>query len=290
MLTENGKHMPIARRELVEGLQSQASVHDVRILDRTELAPGVVLLGFHAPALVRVTKPGQFIMAVPPGGERAAVALGIYEAQGERASIMFFVCGPRTREFAELRPGDHFSLSGPLGNGFTIDHAKSAAIVAGGVGIASVLLPAQALVRLGVRTRLFYGARNAGLLVDRERFAAEGCEVICATDDGSFGHHGYITEALAQSDEKPDVILACGPSPMLRATAFVANEMGVPAQLSLEETFACGVGGCWGCVVPIDRNSAQAPSFPGPEAGGSDVVNARICKEGPVFWAHELRW
>jgi dihydroorotate dehydrogenase electron transfer subunit len=229
-------------------------------------------------------------MAIPPGGERAAVALGIYEAQGERASIMFFVCGPRTREFAGLRPGDHFSVSGPLGNGFSFDHARDVAIVAGGVGIASVLLPAQALVRMGVRTRLFYGARTAELLVDKERFAREGCEVICATDDGSFGHHGFITQALANATRKPDLILACGPSPMLRATAVVAQELGVPAQLSLEETFACGVGGCWGCVIPIDRASSQAPGFPGADAGGSDVVYARICKEGPVFWAHELRW
>ncbi|MDP9110401.1 MAG: hypothetical protein M3M96_02040, partial [Candidatus Eremiobacteraeota bacterium] len=60
--------------------------------------------------------------------------------------------------------------------------------------------------------------------------------------------------------------------------------------LSLEETFACGVGGCWGCVVPIDRSSAQAPAFPGADAGGSDIVLARICKEGPVFWSDELRW
>lgn len=270
--------------------QSPASVHDVLVLDRTELAPGVVLLGFHAPQLVRVTVPGQFVMAIPPGGERAAVALGIYEAQGERASVLFFVCGPRTREFAELRPGDRFSVSGPLGNGFWFDDATNVAIVAGGVGIASVLLPAQALVRMGVRTRLFYGARTAELLVEKDRFAREGCEVTCATDDGSFGHHGFITEALAAAGDKPDLILACGPSPMLRATAFVAAELGVRAQLSLEETFACGVGGCWGCVVPLDRESAQAPGFPGPAAGGSDVVYARICKEGPVFWAHELRW
>jgi dihydroorotate dehydrogenase electron transfer subunit len=137
---------------------------------------------------------------------------------------------------------------------------------------------------------LFYGARTADLLVERERFASEGCEVICATDDGSFGHHGFVTEALAAAERKPDLILACGPSPMLRATAFVAGELGVPAQLSLEETFACGVGGCWGCVVPLDRASAQAPGFPGADSGGSDVVYARICKEGPVFWAHELRW
>jgi dihydroorotate dehydrogenase electron transfer subunit len=266
------------------------SVYDAVILDTKELAPGVFLLGFHAPELVAVTRPGQFLMAIPPGGERAATALGIYEAQGSRASILFFVCGPRTRELAELRAGDHLAVSAPLGNGFTFDGASDVAIVAGGVGIASVLLAAQELVRMGKRVRLFYGARAAPLLVERDRFASEGCEVICATDDGSFGHHGFITVALASAQRKPDLILACGPSPMLRATATVAAELGVRAQLSLEETFACGVGGCWGCVVPIDRCSAQAPGFPGADAGGSDAVYARICKEGPVFWAHELRW
>lgn len=269
---------------------SAASVHEARVLDRTELAPGVVLIGLDAPELVAVTQPGQFLMVIPPGGERAATALGIYEARGNRASIMFFVCGPRTRELSELHAGDHLAVTGPLGNGFTFGNARHVAIVAGGVGIASVLLPAQTLVRKGIRTQLFYGARTAHLLVEKERFASEGCEVICATDDGSYGHHGFVTEALARSAQKPDLILACGPSPMLRATALVAREMNVPAQLSLEETFACGVGGCWGCVVPLDRASAQAPGFPPASAGGSDVVYARICKEGPVFWAHELRW
>ncbi len=271
-------------------LESPASVHETRVLDRTVLAPGVVLLGFHAPHLVSVTRPGQFVMAIPPGGERAATALGIYEAQGERASILFFVCGPRTRELAELREGDHLAVTGPLGNGFTFDAARDVAIVAGGVGIASVLLVAQSLVQTGKRVRLFYGARSAHLLVERDRFAEEGCELICATDDGSLGHHGFITEALARAKEKPDLILACGPSPMLRAASSIARELGVPAQLSLEETFACGVGGCWGCVVPLDRRSAQAPNFPPEDAGGGEVVMARICKEGPVFWAHELRW
>lgn len=265
-------------------------VHDVRILDRKELAPGVVLLGFHAPQLVSVTRPGQFLMAIPPGGERAATALGIYEAQGERASIIFFVCGPRTRELDRLREDDCFSVTGPLGNGFSLEGADDIAIVAGGVGIASVLLAAQAAIRAGKRTRLFYGARTAELLVERRRFEEEGCEVICATDDGSRGHHGFVTEALASAHDRPGMILACGPSPMLRATSFLAGELGIRAQLSLEETFACGVGGCWGCTVPLARSSAQAPSFPDAAHGGSDVVNARICKEGPVFWASELRW
>jgi dihydroorotate dehydrogenase electron transfer subunit len=262
------------------------SVHDVEVLDRTELARGVILLGFYAPELVAVTRPGQFVMAIPPGGERAATALAVYEAQGERASLLFFVCGARTRELAELRPRDKLSLTGPLGNGFTFESAQNVAIVAGGVGIASVLLPAQRLIERGARVRLFYGARHVELLVDRDRFANAGCELYCATNDGSLGHHGFITELLAEAGDKPDLILACGPSPMLRATAFVASELGVPAQLALEESFACGVGGCWGCVVPLDRKSAQAPKFP----KNGDFVHARVCKEGPVFWAHELRW
>jgi len=237
-----------------------------------------------------MTVPGQFVMVVPPSGESAAVALGIYEASEGRASVLFFVVGKRTAKLAALREGDVISLAGPLGNGFTLGAARDVAIVAGGVGIASVLLAAQALVRAGARVRLYYGARSSVSLVERERFARHGCEVHVATDDGSVGHSGYVTELFGRTDEPPDLILACGPTPMLRAVARIAEEMNVPAQLSLEETFACGVGGCWGCVVPLAGTSAQAPSFPPPERDGSDVVYARVCKEGPVFWAHELRW
>ena len=272
-------------------LAPAGAVHTATVTDRAQLASDVILLGFDAPELVRVTLPGQFVMVIPPSGNVASTALGIYEADGRRASIMFFVVGERTRELASLRVGDTIGVTGPLGNGFTLPAAPSdVAIVAGGVGIASVLLPAQALVRAGSRVRLYYGARTESLLVDRERFAREGCEVLVSTDDGSAGHHGYITELLAATERRPELVLACGPSPMLRAVARVCEDLRIPAQLSLEETFACGVGGCWGCVVPLLRTSAQAPSFPPGELGGSDVVYARICKEGPVFWAHELRW
>ncbi len=270
----------------------QRRVHDAHVLDRTELAPDVVLLGVHAPEAARFTKPGQFAMVMLPGGENAAVALGIYEAHGDRVSFMFFVCGKRTHDLARLHIGDRISFYGPLGNGFLLDdvHSGDVAIVAGGVGIASVLLPAQALIARGVTVRLYYGARSAERLVDAQRFADAGCEVHTSTDDGSHGYHGYISDLLASASHTPTLILACGPTPMLRATARVGTERHVPTQLSLEETFACGVGGCWGCVVPLTRTSAQAPSFPPIECDGSDVVNARICAEGPVFWAHELRW
>ncbi|MBV8375286.1 MAG: hypothetical protein JO302_07220 [Candidatus Eremiobacteraeota bacterium] len=265
-------------------------VHATLVTDRRVLAPGVVLVGFDAPELVAATRPGQYVMAIPPTGESAATALGIYEAEGKRASLLFFITGTRTRELSELRPGDRLDVIGPLGNGFDLSSATSrVAIVAGGVGIASVLLAAQKLARSGARITLLYGARTAQLLVEAQRFSDVGCELAFATDDGTAGHHGYVTDLLDRS-QRTDLILACGPTPMLRAVAKAAAALRVRAQLALEETFACGVGGCWGCVVPLAHSSAQAPSFPPAEAGGSEVVYARVCKEGPVFYSDELRW
>jgi dihydroorotate dehydrogenase electron transfer subunit len=271
-------------------IRSDARIHQTRVLDRRELAPGVIVLGLLAPDLVRATRAGQYVMAIPPRGEATAIALGIYEAEGERASLLFFLTGKRTRELGELRPGDALALAGPLGNGFDVSgNPSNAAIVAGGVGIASVLLAAQRLLETGARVELLYGARTSHMLVEAKRFADEGCELALATDDGSAGHHGFVTALLEHRDAMPDLILACGPSAMLRAVGRIARDRGVRAQLSLEETFACGVGGCWGCVVPLARTSAQAPPFP-PAVDGSDAVYARICKEGPVFFSDELRW
>ena len=272
----------------METLRTSTFVHETTVLDRRDVAEDVIVIGLNAPQLSRVTRPGQFLMAIPPRGQSAATALGIYEVDGDRVSILFFVCGPRTRELAGLRLGERLDCFGPLGNGF--DHSgeqRDVAIVAGGVGIASVLLSAQALHRQGARVRLYYGARSAGRLVEAQRFADAGCELHLATDDGSAGHHGFVTELLADASDHPQAMIACGPTPMLRAVARIAEQHNIPTQLSLEETFACGVGGCWGCTVPLDSNSAQAPAFP-PTANG--VVHARICTDGPVFWAHELKW
>lgn len=267
-----------------------AGVHATTVIERRELATGVVLVSLDAPDLARTTRPGQYVMAIPPSGESAATALAVYETGGKLASLLFFITGKRTRELSELRRGDRLDVVGPLGNGFdcSVD-ARDVAIVAGGVGIASVLTCAQSLLRDGARVRLFYGARTAELLVDAQRFADAGCELVLTTDDGTRGERGFVTDALARSSP-PGLIYACGPSPMLRAVARVAAQFGVRAQLSLEETFGCGVGGCWGCVVPLAASSAQAPSFPPASEGGGDVVYARVCKEGPVFWADELRW
>jgi dihydroorotate dehydrogenase electron transfer subunit len=273
-------------------LETSPAIHRTVVSDRREPVSGIAIVGLFAPQLAGATRPGQFAMVVPPGGERAATALGIYEAEGERVSLMLVVVGPRTRELATLPVGAHLDLFGPLGNGFDLAAlGDEVALVAGGVGLASLLLPARELLARGKRVHLFYGARTAAALVDADRFAALGARVSLATDDGTLGRAGFVTDLLRDATTTFSAIAACGPSPMLRVVARVAASLGVRAQLSLEETFACGVGACWGCVVGLSRESAQAPRFPEPAPGESrEYVHARICKEGPVFWADELRW
>ena len=270
-------------------LERSPAVHRTVVCDRREAAPGIAIIGLRAPGLALAARPGQFVMAVPPGGEQAATALGIYEARDERVSLMLVVVGPRTRELAALTVGAELDLLGPLGNGFDLEAlGDNVALIAGGVGSASLLLVAQALAARGTRLTVLYGARTAEALVDVEKFAAAGAKLVLATDDGTRGHAGFVTELLRALPKRAfSGIAACGPSPMLRAVGRVAAFLEIPAQLSLEETFACGVGACWGCVVALDRTSAQAPPFP---AAAGDIVHARICKEGPVFWSHELRW
>jgi dihydroorotate dehydrogenase electron transfer subunit len=273
-------------------LETLQSVHETVVCDRREPVPGIVILGCRAPGLARDVVPGQFVMVVPPSGERVSTALGVYEAAGERVSLMLVVVGPRTRELALLDIGDELAMFGPLGNGFELDAlGGDVALIAGGVGIAPLLLPAERALAAGARVHLYYGARTQRALVDAERFESLGATVSLATDDGSAGFHGYVTELLLRENRTHSALLACGPSPMLRAVGAAARALGVRAQLSLEETFACGVGACWGCVVPLDRASAQAPKFPpAPPGEARSYVHARICKEGPVFWSDELRW
>ena len=101
-------------------LAPRAGVHATTVVERRVVAAGVVLLSLDAPQLANATKPGQYVMAIPPSGETAATALAIYEAEGKLASLLFFVTGRRTRELSELRAGDRLDVVGPLGNGFDL--------------------------------------------------------------------------------------------------------------------------------------------------------------------------
>jgi len=174
--------------------------------------------------------------------------------------------GPGTRRLAELQAGDTLHLLGPLGRGFARPRdGRRPILVGGGVGIAPLAIWGDAL-----------GAAALTLLGFRDRAHAEGAALIAgarvATDDGTAGHHGLVTDLLKAElgcDPRAEVY-ACGPPPMLEAVRALCEREGVPAQLALESGMACGYGACFGCVVPTQHGYV------------------RLCIDGPVLDAAEL--
>ena len=220
--------------------------------------------------------PGQFAMLAAVerwgGGEDERPylprAFSIARALDGEAHFLLEQLGPGTRRLAELRPGERLWALGPLGNGFTMpaSDGRRALLVGGGAGIAPLAIlqdriEGEATVLLGFRDREH--ARGAALL--------DGARV--ATDDGSTGHHGQVTELLAAelARDPHACVYACGPAGMLEAVRAICERGGVPAQLALEAGMACGFGACFGCVVPC--------------RGGGYL---RVCVDGPVIDAVEL--
>ncbi len=198
-------------------------------------------------------------------------------AASPRIEILYRVVGRWTTLLSEARPGQSISLLGPLGHGFPIEaSAAPALLVGGGTGIASLFELAKALAALGRRVNVLLGARSEPDLIGLEDFARLDVELECATEDGSRGHHGLVTEPLAERlavSAPGSTVFACGPAPMMRAAAELAEAQGAPCFVSLENPMACGFGVCLGCAAPRRE-------------GGFSLV----CREGPVFEAGEIDW
>jgi NAD(P)H-flavin reductase len=180
--------------------------------------------------------------------------------------------GPGTARLAELAFAEELWLTGPLGRGFAApagaDRAGTALLVGGGVGIAPLAIWQDELLAAGAGVRALLGFRDAA--------HADGAALLAdpqvATDDGSVGHRGLVTELLEDAlGAGPTTVYACGPPAMLEAVRRICVARGVPAQLALEAPMACGFGACFGCVVAT-----------------ADGGYKRVCLDGPVFTATEL--
>jgi dihydroorotate dehydrogenase electron transfer subunit len=230
---------------------------------------------------------GQFYMLTAAerwgggDGERPFLprAFSVLRAPGGGDELQFLIedVGPGTKRLCELGRGDGLRILGPLGIGFRPPRAgRAPLLVGGGVGIAPLAIWQDQLAAAPAAR----GKPPAVLLGFRDRARAQGAALLAgakvATDDGSVGHHGLVTELLAREltgggAEPPALeVYACGPPPMLEAVRRVCAEAGTPAQLALESGMACGFGACFGCVVPT-------------RAG-----YVRLCVDGPVLHAGEL--
>jgi dihydroorotate dehydrogenase electron transfer subunit len=249
------------------------------------------VLALAAPSIASAVEPGQFVMVKAGAGfdpllrRPFSVFEVLRDGDGTPAGITILSkrIGVSTSLIFDARAGQRIACLGPLGRPFTvIDPPVEAWMVAGGVGLAPFATLAQSLRARGVRTTLFYGARRAAELFYLDFFRALGVDLLLTTEDGSAGERGRVVAPLdrqlvSRSASSPVMIYACGPEGMLAATARTAMSHGRPCQVSVERVMACGLGGCYSCVIPMRS-----------EHGG--LHHVRSCIAGPVLAADQILW
>jgi dihydroorotate dehydrogenase electron transfer subunit len=264
--------------------------------ENVRLARDTYRVRLRAPEMAAAFRPGQFLMLRLPQGSDPLLGrpFALYDTvleagQPVGVDIVYLVVGKFTRLLTQLGPGDKLAVWGPLGNGFPEYDAGILAhvgLVAGGIGQTPFLAYVRQLLgtrgygghqprRQAERVSLFYGVRTADLAAGVEDFRAAGAEVHLASNDGSLGFAGFVTELLAQQ-ARPSLLVGCGPEPMLHALAELGQRWGVRCHVSLETPMACGAGVCFSCVTRVKT------------AGGWDY--RRVCVDGPIFDASELVW
>jgi dihydroorotate dehydrogenase electron transfer subunit len=244
------------------------------------------LLTFRHAETAREARAGQFVMikagtsAEPP--LRRPFSIMAVDPERETFTLLVKEVGPGSRALCALPKGGVAQCLGPLGRPFTPPPpGVDALLVAGGYGIAPFWLFTKEITRTGGRARVFYGGRTAADLPLLARFPDAADPVVGATEDGSVGHRGMVTAPLVdwlQGARAAARLYACGPDAMLRAVARLAEDWGLPAEVSLDAWMGCGVGTCLGCVVRVQA---------------ADDPRARYrcaCTEGPVFDAAQVVW
>ncbi len=269
------------------------------VVQNVQVAESTYRLRVVAPEIARQIVPGQFVMvrldveSDPLLGRPLALYDVVDNERGEPTfiDVVYIVLGRMTTRLAKLRPGAQVRVWGPLGNGFPVLDVEHLIMVAGGIGQTPFLAVAREF--LGKRTyaasrspqaksvSLCYGVRRESLVAGADDFRAAGIDLRLASDDGSVGHHGLVTDLLVGAIEETTgqsrAVFCCGPEPMMHAVASICAAAQVDCHVSLETPMACGLGICFSCVAPV-------------RDGDGDWDYRRTCVEGPVFDATTIAW
>lgn len=253
-----------------------------KIISNDQVAPDHYLLELENKWLGKHSKPGQFVNVKV--GESSTdpllrIPLGIHKRDNNGISLLYKVVGAGTRLLSKKRKGEELGILGPLGTGFDLSPMKikgsRAVLVSGGHGIAPLFFLAEQIIKKNRGVTVLIGAATKEHVLCAEALWDMGAEVYIATEDGSLGKKGYVTCLLPgqiKACRESTTIYSCGPKPMLAAVSEVAEQYDVPAQVSLDEYMACGIGACLGCAVRTKSGIKL------------------ICTDGPVFDSKELIW
>ena len=249
------------------------------VVSQEQLADGIFSRWLKIEAS-QTAKPGQFIsMYTNDGSKLLPRPISICEIDKKNGCLrmVYRVTGENTgtEQFSKLVAGDTVPVIGPLGNGFPLEKAegKKVFLMGGGIGVPPILELAKQMQC--EKKQIVVGYRDSQTFL-KEQFEVNG-ELYISTEDGSVGTKGNVMNAIAENALEADVIMACGPTPMLRAIKNYAENNGIECYISLEERMACGIGACLACVCKSKEKDHH-----------SNVHNKRICKDGPVFLSTEV--
>ena len=246
-----------------------------KIVKREEMAGGTVILNeIEAPLIAQKAKPGQFvILKANETGERIPLTMADTNPKNGTITVIYMVVGKSTALFKTLKVGEGYQdVIGPLGKPTHIEKLGTVVCVGGGTGVAVLHPITRALKEAGNNVIGIIGARNKGLLILEDQMRAASSELHVCTDDGSYGHHGFVTEVLKKMLETKDVklVVGIGPVPMMKFVSKMTKEFNVKTLVSLNPIMIDGTGMCGGCRVSVGGQTKFA-CVDGPEFDGHQV-------------------
>jgi dihydroorotate dehydrogenase electron transfer subunit len=260
---------------------------ETKIISHKPTGPGYHILTLEAPKLAEVLEPGQFVHVKIPSLEESALRrpFSVFDAEDGIVTILYKQVGRGTEALVKTQPGDKLNVMGPLGHGFPVKCEGVPLLVGGGFGVAPLYFLAKHLVKSGCKKTpiLFAGGRTQDDLLALDRFEALGVKMMLATNDGSVGDKGFVTEPLDRvlnelnASGKAYELFTCGPDGLLKAVSDRAVANNKPGWISMDRHMICGVGACFACIQAIKRPDGS-------------IYNARCCVNGPVFKAMEIVW
>ncbi|NYT01990.1 MAG: sulfide/dihydroorotate dehydrogenase-like FAD/NAD-binding protein [Methanosarcinales archaeon] len=246
-----------------------------KIIKRQEMAGGTIILNeIAAPRIARKARPGQFvILKANETGERIPLTMADFNPRQGTITVIYAVVGRSTSLFSQLQEGDSYQdVVGPLGRPTRLERMGTVVCIGGGTGVAVLYPIARGLKLLGNRVISIIGAREKELLILEDEMRAISDDLLVCTDGGSYGQQGLVTDLLAQvlQEERPDLVVAIGPVPMMRAVSEMTRPCNIKTLVSLNPIMIDGTGMCGGCRVSV----------------GGEIRFA--CVDGPEFDGHQV--